>query len=311
MIYSNIIYREDWCGPYAQLCEAVFLDRIFKEVKDLMNDTFWQFEFYVYSSNGDVNPPKPIVLTNNKPKILIYISDEHSTIPRYLGDYFIAIFKAHLPGSFEEYKLYPFPLGYHQDVPLLPMHSISARENNVFFSGNLNFNRIYFYKELSLFRLIPSIFYERLIFRIKNWIPKDLSKSFNRSYIQFTDGFKKGIGGTDYATYLHNSKIAICPPGFRSPETFRHFEAMRAGCIIITTELPDTAFYKNSPMVVLKNWTELRITINKLLKNPQRMEDIHVQTLDWWEKVCSEDAVANYIVDKIKHLTIGRPIPQP
>lgn len=300
IIYKNIIYREDWCGPYFQLCEAVFLNRIFTELKTLMKGEFNQFEFFVYSSNGNDNPPKPIVLTNNNPKILIYISDEHSTVPIYLKDYFLAVFKAYLPGNFDDHKLYAFPLGYHQDVPLLPMRPINDRIFNVFFSGNLNRNRISLYKELSTLRIVPNYLYERTIVRIMNIMPKDRSKSFISSYIQFTDGFRKGITGKDYASILQNSKIAICPPGFHSHETFRHFEAMRAGCIVVTKELPDTCFYKNSPFVILKNWNELRPTITQLLKDPQRMRDIHLKTLDWWANVCSENAVANYMVDKIK-----------
>ena len=302
MIYPNIIYQDEWGGPYSKLCEADFLNRILSEVKAIMKEEFDRFDFYIYSCNGNDNPPKPIILTNNNPRIIIYISDEHSTVPTYLSEYFVAVFKAYLPRNFEKHKLYSFPLGYHQDVPLLPILSINERENNVFFSGNLNFNRIFLYKELSFFfSMVPNYIYKRIIFRIKNSVPMDLSRAFKSSYIQFTGGFKRGISGKEYAYKLHNSKIAICPPGFHSTETFRHFEAMRAGCIIVSKEMPDTFFYKNSPFIILKNWNELRPTINKLLNDPDRMKDIHLKTLAWWREICSEKAVASYMVNKIKN----------
>ena len=104
---------------------------------------------------------------------------------------------------------------------------------------------------------------------------------------------------------MYNIKIALCPPGNTSPETSRHYEAMRAGCVIISTGLPDTRFYKGAPFIILKDWKSLKCTVRELLMQPDKMQELHLATLDWWEDKCSEGAVAKYMTSKINKIIIN------
>ena len=90
---GNIYYDKNWCGPFHQLCEYAYLKGIFVKLEDLFGDSFGDYDYYIYSSNGVYNPPKPIIITNDKPRILFYISDEQSTVPQHLKKYFKIIFK--------------------------------------------------------------------------------------------------------------------------------------------------------------------------------------------------------------------------
>jgi hypothetical protein len=85
-------------------------------------------------------------------------------------------------------------------------------------------------------------------------------------------------------------------------ECFRHFEAMRAGCVIISEPLPDTPFYANSPLIQVNNWEKGCDIAQELLKDEAKLEEIHRKTLAWWEEKCSEHATAQYIVAKIEEL---------
>ena len=300
MNWDNIYYELGEIS-YDDLCESKYLSKILYYIKESLGDKFDRYDFYIYSSNGIYNLPKPIVICNSKPKVLIYISDEQATVPIYLNKYFIAIFKCYLAESHDEEKIYPFPLGYHKDVPELQVIPIAERTTNVFFSGDLEHeNRLAFYKELSPLRFFPDRVFYGMKNKIKKYFPRDCSTIFNNSIINFTSGFSSGLSGDEYAKILYNSKIVLCPPGHSSVETFRHFEAMRAGCVVITQRLSNTILYKDAPFIIVDNWGELRSIINNLLRDPEKMKNIHNNTLNWWNDVCSEKAMADYILKQLE-----------
>jgi len=87
-------------------------------------------------------------------------------------------------------------------------------------------------------------------------------------------------------------KDAICPPGFTSPETIRHFEAMTHGCVVISSPLPPNRFYKGSTIIQLSNWNELHAVVKKLLGNKNTVEELFRKTSIWWKSQCSPKALA-------------------
>ena len=46
-----------------------------------------------------------------------------------------------------------------------------------------------------------------------------------------TEGFTLGVGHAEYAALLAEAKIALCPSGPESPDSFRFYEALEAGCV--------------------------------------------------------------------------------
>ena len=107
------------------------------------------------------------------------------------------------------------------------------------------------------------------------------------------------MSGEDYRRVLYDAKIAICPGGYASRESFRHYEALRAGCVIISEPLPDTRFYRGSPIIVLDDWRNLRGVVRELLREPERLETLHRQTRKWWQDMCCEEAVARFMKEKL------------
>jgi hypothetical protein len=90
--------------------------------------------------------------------------------------------------------------------------------------------------------------------------------------------------------------------GARSPETFRHIEAMRAGAVVISQPLPDTHFYRGSPIVSVENWKEGIHRAKQLLNDPLALADLQEATINWWETVCSEAATASYMRVRLMNL---------
>ncbi len=293
---------------YEDLVEREFLDNIYEYLRQELGSKIDEYEFILYSSNRNDNPPIPIVLTGEKKKILIYISDETASTPLHLCKYFWAIFKSYLPNDdYIDRYLFPFPLGYMRGLKQLPIVPIGDREFNIFFSGNLNTKRYGLHRSLykmnSILGLLPAIS-QRIDKKIDKIVREDFkqidfSNKFPNSYIRFTNGFMKGLDVTTYGNMLYNSKIVICPRGYDRSETFRHFEAMRAGCIIISEPLPKTRLYRGSPIIELETWTDLQKTVKELLNSPTRLNELHQQTLDWWNNVCSEKATAMYIKEQL------------
>jgi len=101
-----------------------------------------------------------------------------------------------------------------------------------------------------------------------------------------------------YSDLLAGSCISLVPRG-NSPETFRFFEALRAGCIVICEPLPDHWFYRGAPVITVRDWSELPAVVLPLVRDQVRLEELHLATLDWWRTRCSEDAVAAYVHERV------------
>ena len=101
-----------------------------------------------------------------------------------------------------------------------------------------------------------------------------------------------------YSDLLAGSCISLVPRG-NSAETFRFFEALRAGCIVICEPLPDHWFYRGAPVITVRDWSELPAVVLPLVRDQVRLEELHLATLDWWRTRCSEDAVAAYVHERV------------
>jgi len=307
---ENVFYESPFY-PFDDLNEAIFIKMIFSSLNQLMKAEFMEYEFYILSSGWEQDKlPESVSYMTNKKKVLIYISDNSGNVPYYLSPYYFAIFKVHLQlGKFLVNNIFNFPLGYVKNVPKFPVLNITERKFSVFFSGNLNRNRLPFFFNLFFAKNPVKIIKKGIEILIKIKFLKNLFTifkfdfKFSNSYIRFTNGFKKGISPEKYGEIISDSKIVLCPKGFNLPECFRHYEAMRAGCVIISEKLPPTHFYSDSPIIQIQNWKDGFDIINKLLKDDVELVKKSGLTLEWWEKRCSEEATAQYIIDCIKKLS--------
>ncbi|GHV02052.1 hypothetical protein AGMMS49521_3270 [Campylobacterota bacterium] len=292
---------------FEQICETHFLTDLFHWLSQILGDSFTNYEFFVFSPTPEER--REDILTSSmyyesdRKKVLIVISDESGKTPYHLSPYYYAIFKSYLKlDKFYVNNIFNFPLGCVKDVPKLPIIPINKRKYNIFFSGNLNQGRAELYLLcwlgnypkyiLKRFRsLVKKALFRTMLLFVKS----RFDDRFSDSYIRFTNGFQQGMSSSEYGQFLSDSKIVLCPKGFISPECFRHYEAMRAGCVIISEKLPKTYFYRGSPIIEVDHWREGLKVAAALQQDPNELERISKLTQDWYEKIMSEKGTAQYM----------------
>lgn len=299
--FDNVFFDPEWVAPFRELHEREYIADVLRALRTELGDDFDAHQFIYYSSDGCRRPPLPIVLTDPRPAILIWGGDQTAVRPASMARIFKAVFKTHLEGDRVGDGYHHLPLGCAAHVPHLPSVPVSERPVDVFFSGNLNAARIDLYcathrLPTGLQPAIRRLNLSRFRSALMRWAPS-VPSSWQ---IRFTAGFAQGLTGESYADALQVSKFSICPPGFHRNETFRHFEAMRAGSIPVSLPLPDNRAYRGAPILTVSDWSHLRDAIRSELSDPEGLAQRQRAVLDWWSTMCSPTAVAAYMAECIR-----------
>lgn len=273
---------------------------IFRE--ELFLKTSKNYNIFIFSATRENQAPSSIAcaLAN---KILIVTSDEG--IWNFSG--FIGFFDA-IYLSFFPVKKKSIPMGVHfipvgvDDEDGLYEASGGKLQNvqrryDVLFEGGLNKNRL----RLAC-NFIPCGFFCLLMYflyccRLRSIATRIVNSKISTSQgygvrLKFYHGFNKGIERTEFLNLLESTKIAICPPGFASLETFRHFEAASRGCVVITLKMPNLPIYEGSPFIQISSWKELDATILRLLRDDESIKMLRLATLNWYAENCTPQKVA-------------------
>lgn len=195
--------------------------------------------------------------------------------------------------------IYELPLGYYNQLDL-PIKDLEKRPYDVFFAGSI-LHGLSFKTPLANPKGLSR---KQMVTNLQAF--KENHPDFNIE-LDITSGFisANSIKKPDMENYsekMMNTKICLVPRG-ASFETFRFFEGLRYGCIVIAEALPSRWFYDGSPAIRVKDWSELGEVLEKLLSNQSLLQEKHQESLSWWQTKCSEAAVGTYIADKINALT--------
>jgi hypothetical protein len=195
--------------------------------------------------------------------------------------------------------IYEIPLGYNNSQDL-PIKDIQKRLYDTYFSGSV------------VHRSYP-------IWSLKYWLgtPKTLArqlmmlsvKKIKEKYpdwkveLSITDGYhaRSSEVASSYSETMMNTKICLVPRG-TSFETTRFFEAMKYGCIVVTEALPSRWYLDGSPAIQINDWRELSALMEKLIDNQELMQEIHQESLKWWQSKCSETVVGDYMARELNAL---------
>ncbi|MBR8832741.1 MAG: glycosyltransferase family 1 protein [Stigonema ocellatum SAG 48.90 = DSM 106950] len=203
-----------------------------------------------------------------------------------------------LPISIDKLKpIYDIPLGYYKQLDL-PIKDIKERLYDIFFAGSvISTYPIWSWR----FWLIPPKDISRKEMILKTNTIKNKYPEFKIEVATSSDFGSEAKGSTDKRSYsekLMDAKICLAPRG-NVFETFRFFEGLRYGCIIITEKLPSRWFYDGAPCIEITSWNQLENILLKLKNDENLMQKLHQQSLDWWKKKCSEDAIGRYFAEKL------------
>jgi len=206
--------------------------------------------------------------------IVIQTSDEAHEVPAYMNDAFM-VFKVYRPFAQTPDNLRVIPLGCNKDVPVLPSKPMRARGTDVFFVGRPEFREEFFAAALPL-----------------NERP-DLAAQVGEA-----PGFRLGLSPADYAAVLADTKIALSPRGV-SHETFRTYEALRAGCAVIAARHLPSWWTDGWPVIEVDDWRGIGDLVDMLRADPGRLDALSAQGQTWWRERCSPEAVGAYIATEI------------
>lgn len=102
----------------------------------------------------------------------------------------------------------------------------------------------------------------------------------------------------DYAELLMDSKVCLAPRGSVA-DTWRFFEGLKSGCAVVTNPMPDEWYYHDAPVIQIERWDELETVLLPLLSDEARLEELHTQSLSYWDQVCGENALGRYLAQVI------------
>lgn len=116
-----------------------------------------------------------------------------------------------------------------------------------------------------------------------------LKTLLNGAYIETKTFGEEAVPYPDYLNTMRTSKFAPCPSGPESPDSFRVWEALEAGCIPIvdshSTNNPVDGFWEyllgdDLPFPVVKEWSELPDLLPVLLRDyPHNANRVFA----WWQ----------------------------
>jgi hypothetical protein len=184
------------------------------------------------------------------------------------------------------------PLGYARQTDL-PGKPFESRRYLVGFLGSIE-NRAY--RRFSPKRLVATpkaIARSRMAYSLQKLAAWERESVFYGTTASFTESTMTGAGDR-YTEIMADTKIALAPRG-SSVETYRFFEAMRQGCVVICDRLPPHWFYVGCPAIQIDDWSNLETEVKALSADPERLADLHRRSLAWWDEKLSERAVAQVI----------------
>jgi hypothetical protein len=296
------------CIPWSNMVEAAYLEGVTASLQSkwsLPEDVgvlILAFKSYVEEKSlGDLDELHEVLCQFSR-WIGLYISDEGGGIPHALCERCDAVFKAYLPDKKLPPNLFHFPVGVANYEEVGQETGGKRKDINIFFFGNLNEQRMGLHKQLSG-SILPETLYRRYV-EWRGASPLDLSDRFSDSIIRFSRDWGGGMSPEVYHRTLGRSKIALCPAGFRTSETFRHFEALRAGCVVLSEPLPqNNPFYQTEAILEVDSYGEMVRVAERLLRHEARLDELMRASRDWWQEKCAPRAVADYIVSKAKSVS--------
>lgn len=183
---------------------------------------------------------------------------------------------------------FKMPNGYRPNTRfVLQQHGYMEKKQDWFFAGQVNHAR----REQCVEQL--------------EWIQEHQNP--NGTLIK-TDGFgKEVLAYHDYLRHMAQSKIILCPSGIESPDNFRLYEALEAGCLPVVdafaTNTPDWGFWQylfgsEIPFPIVPYWDDLPKLLPQLLKEyPENAN----RAFGWWQLY--KRNMYNKLIDDIKEVS--------
>lgn len=180
----------------------------------------------------------------------------------------------------------------------LTMKKISERPYSYFFSGGISHKTDRGYRKIIGGPKIYSR--QALVEAIDKLEAKYPELASNRAIVVHKNVGTGALKDNDaYAQRMMDSKVCLAPRGTVA-DTWRFFEGLKSGSVVITNPLPDEWYYRDAPVIQLDCWKDLEDVLIPLLANEAKLEEIHENAVKYWNSVCGEEAVGRYLARALR-----------
>tara|TARA_R110000765_G_scaffold72792_1_gene142167 strand:- start:5195 stop:6022 length:828 start_codon:yes stop_codon:yes gene_type:complete len=272
----------EYYGVKDNVCEWKYLNGILDNLSE-MSDSYMM---HIVSVTPEWDHKNDVELSLDKRNIILALHDEYMTdcIPdEWKNRDDVLVFKSYLMPKQEAKNVFPLPLGFNAKHIKLVNRPIKDRPTDIFFSGHMasEKRRHYMQPVIDFFSVLPV-----------NKHPK--------MDVNITKGFNMGFSSEEYSRRLHDAKIVICPAGNVSIETFRHYEGLRSGAVVVSPKLPDNEIYKGSYICQVDDWdNDIGPVLMDLISDLDMLQLVKDKQDNDYNTRFSVKAVADYIYSKL------------
>ncbi len=199
----------------------------------------------------------------------------------------------------------PLPVGYSNLVDL-ELKPFTERRHAAFFAGSVE-NRSYDWRSPARWFGTPKDVARRDMLRALEAFRA--ARPDVPLEVRTTTDYWTSMGDdpSRYSRGLMDARICLAPRG-TTVETYRIFEGLRYGCVVISDPLPATWYYAGAPIVQLHRWRDLPQTLHALLADEAALEQRHRASLSFWRERCSEDAVGRFLAQRVTDGSVARSV---
>jgi hypothetical protein len=97
-----------------------------------------------------------------------------------------------------------------------------------------------------------------------------------------------------YSQKMMHTRICVAPRGSVA-ETYRAFEGLRAGCLVVANRLPPARAFANSPILQIDHWRQLEGILEKYARNIDLLEEARAASLEWWDSCLTVKIQAGHV----------------
>ena len=189
------------------------------------------------------------------------------------------------------------PVGTFNQIEL-PIKDIAERGTDLYFAGSVSHQGRPSFKE----RISPKVTSRNEMVEHA----QRLAAAHPELNVEVVDtgAFRLSIGqsGEEYSHALMDAKIALVPRGVIA-DTFRFWQAVRYGCVVVTDTIPRHKWlYDGAPIVKVRRWHELEDVALELLADEARLRDLHERSLEWWRSRAAPEVVGAHMAQRLDAL---------
>jgi hypothetical protein len=275
------LYEREWL---MHLFNPYISNHVADGKHDLVLDNSIVFDSFVYARD-----PSYYEAFRGKNAFLVHLSDEFYELgaDRYLP--FRGVFRTGWSGVFNPKHVFVLPLGYGTEMRTGNLEASQRRYAWSFIGEAGKSSRPDAVKELS--PIEPHFCFSTTT------VP-------GMTFFQRSAQARKRISRADVVAILGQSAFAPSPMGNANLECFRVYEGLECGAIPIVERRLGIDYYRSlfgdHPILTVRSWSEARRIIEDLLRNPERMDELQKQCVQWWRQYKSimVERVGQFLADR-------------